>query len=300
MARPLWKGAISFGLIHVPVTLQTAARASNIDLDLLDKRDFSPVGYQRVNKNTGKPVDWKAIVKGYQYEKGEYVVLTEEDFRQANVEATRTIDIEGFVERDSIEPFYFDTPYYVLPERSAVKVYGLLREALVRSKKIAVATVVIRTRQHIAALMPMGDIFVLNTLRFAPEILPMPKPVAAAKGSGRAAQTTGKELQMALKLIDEMSEDWQPKQYKDTYRDDLMKRIEKKIEAGQTKTLTAPQEEDGKKRASSGKVVDLMSLLEKSLAERRGGSASEGEGTTKRRRRRSARRSTTRTSRRRA
>jgi DNA end-binding protein Ku len=296
-SRSIWRGAISFGLIYIPVNLYSASRATSIDLDMLDKRDFSPIGFQRYNKTTGKPVEWKSIVKGYQYEKGEYVVLTDEDFRRANVEATRTIDIQGFVDRDSIEPYYFDTPYYLAPERSAAKVYTLLREALSRSKKFAIATVVIRTRQHVCALMPVGDLIVLNTLRYQPEILSPPKP-EAARGGKKAVAATSKELQMALRLVDEMSEDWKPKQYRDTYREDLMKRIEQKIKAGETKTLTAPQtEEEGGRRAPRGKVVDLMSLLEQSLQSQRGGAQAPA---PRRRRRAAARRRTTRSAQRRA
>ena len=141
-ARGLWNGAISFSLIHIPVSLHTAARANDIDLDLLDKRDFAPVGYQRYNKSTGKVVDWNQVVKGYQYEKGEYVVLTDEDFRRANVEASRTIDIATFVDRDAIAPYYFESPYYLLPDKNGERVYSLLRDALEQSKKLAVATFV--------------------------------------------------------------------------------------------------------------------------------------------------------------
>jgi DNA end-binding protein Ku len=140
------------------VSLHTAARSSTIELDLLDKRDFAPVGYQRYNKSTGKVVDWNDVVKGYEYEKGEYVVLTDEDFRRANVEASRTIDIQTFVARDAISPYYFDTPYFLVPDKGGERVYALLREALEQSKKLAVATFVLRSRQHIAALMPVDNV----------------------------------------------------------------------------------------------------------------------------------------------
>ena len=174
-ARGLWNGAISFSLIHIPVSLHTAARSSTIDLNLLDKRDFAPVGYQRYNKSTGKVVDWNDVVKGYEYEKGEYVVLTDEDFRRANVEASRTIDIQTFVDRDAIAPYYFDTPYFLVPDKGGERVYALLREALEQSKKLAVATFVLRSRQHVAALMPVEKTIVLNTLRYSEEIQPHPE-----------------------------------------------------------------------------------------------------------------------------
>jgi DNA end-binding protein Ku len=263
-ARALWKGAISFGLIHIPVGLYTAVRANEIDLDLLDKRDFSPIGFQRYNKSTGDPVEWKNIVRGYQYEKGEYVVLNEEDFRRANVEATQTIDVHAFVDRDAIAPYHFETPYYLGPEKSGARVYALLRDALVKSGKLAVATVVIRTRQHLAALMPVDKVLLLNTLRYADEIQPAAR---ALPEKDVKAQASSKELQMALRLIDEMSEQWKPSQYHDTYREDLMKAIEEKVRSGRTRTLTRP--EASERAGQGGKVVDLMSLLKESLEERR-------------------------------
>jgi DNA end-binding protein Ku len=256
------------------VSLHTAARSSTLDLDLLDKRDFAPVGYQRYNKSTGKVVDWNDVVKGYQYEKGEYVVLTDEDFRRANVEASRTIDIATFVERVAIAPYYFDTPYYLVPDKNGERVYALLREALEQSQKLAVATFVLRSRQHVAALMPVGEVIVLNTLRFQDEIQPHPDVAAATARKARAAG--GRELQMALKLVEEMSEKWQPEAFTDTYRDDLMTRIEQKIEAGQTHALTAPEAEATEQRAPGGKVVDLMSLLQRSLEQKGGARTGDG------------------------
>ena len=230
------------------MSLHTAARAHELDLDLLDKRDFAPVGYQRYNKSTGKVVQWNDVVKGYEYEKGEYVVLTDEDFRRANVEASRTIDIQTFVDRDAIAPYYFDTPYFLVPDKNGERVYSLLREALEQSKKLAVATFVLRSRQHVAALMPVDKIIVLNTLRYHKEIQPHPNVAAAA--AKKSAGASGRELEMALKLVDEMSEKWNPAIFTDTYRDDLMKRIEEKVKSGQTHALTEPSEESGQQRGS--------------------------------------------------
>jgi DNA end-binding protein Ku len=271
------------------VSLHTAARAHQIDLNLLDKRDFAPVGYQRYNKATGKVVEWNDVVKGYEYEKGEYVVLTDEDFRRANVEASRTIDIQTFVDRDAIAPYYFDTPYFLVPDKNGERVYALLREALEQSKKLAVATFVLRSRQHVAALMPVDKVIVLNTLRYEAEIQPHPDVAAAVAKKTNAA--SGRELSMALKLVDEMSEKWTPEVFTDTYRSDLMKRIEQKVKAGQTHTLTEPEQEATERPASGGKVIDLMSLLEKSLAQK-GGSA-EGVVRASKRKHASARRRTT-------
>ena len=256
------------------MSLHTAARSSTIDLDLLDKRDFAPVGYQRYNKSTGKVVDWNDVVKGYQYEKGEYVVLTDEDFRRANVEASRTIDIQTFVDRVAIAPYYFDTPYYLVPDKNGERVYALLREALEQSVKLAVATFVLRRRQHVAALMPVDEIIVLNTLRYQDEI--QPHPDVAAATARKAGATGNRELQMALKLVEEMSEKWQPEAFTDTYRDDLMKRIEQKVKAGQTHALTQPEADVTEQRAPGGKVVDLMSLLQRSLEQKGGARTGDG------------------------
>src|SRR5262245_6078583 len=261
-ARGLWNGAISFSLIHIPVSLHTASRSSTVDLDLLDKRDFAPVGYQRYNKSTGKVVDWNDVVKGYQYEKGEYVVLTDEDFRRANVEASRTIDIQTFVDRDAIAPYYYDTPYFVAPDKNGERVYALLREALTQSKKIAVATFVLRSRQYVAALMPDQEVLMLNTLRYEAEI--QAHPAIAADAAKKTSGNT-RELSMALKLIDEMSEPWKPTAFHDTYREDLMKRIDEKVKSGQTHTLTQPEGEVVERATGGGKVVDLMTLLQRSL-----------------------------------
>ncbi len=260
MPRALWKGAISFSLVHIPVQLFSATRSHELDLDMLDKRNFSPVGYKRFNKSTGKTVEWGDIVKGYQYQKGEYVVLTEGDFRKANVEKTQTVDIHAFVEREAVPPYYFETPYYVLPDRNGGKVYALLRDALAKSKRIAIASVVIRTRQHLCALYPVDEVIMLDTLRYASEVAEVPK--IKANGSARAASATAREVQMALKLIDEMSEPWKPERYHDTYRDDLMKRIRDKIESGETHALTPVR---AARAAPGTKVTDLMGLLKESL-----------------------------------
>lgn len=262
------------------MSLHTASKAHELDLNLLDKRDFAPVGYQRYNKTTGKVVDWNQVVKGYEYEKGEYVVLNDEDFRRANVEASRTIDIQTFVDRDAIAPYYFDTPYFLVPDKNGEKVYALLRDALEQSKKLAVATFVLRSRQHVAALMPVEKIIVLNTLRYQAEIQPHPEVAASVKKTAQAAN--GKELSMALKLVDEMTEKWQPAAFADTYRDDLLKRIQQKVKAGQTHTLTEPEEETVDTPTGGGKVVDLMSLLQRSLDQKGGSAGSETARATKR------------------
>jgi DNA end-binding protein Ku len=258
MARSLWKGAISFGLVNVPVELHSAKkRAAELDMTMLDKRDLAPVGYKRVNKSTGKEVAWGDVVKGYEYKDDQYVVLSDEDFRRANPEASRTVDILAFVDLADIQPQYFETPYYLKPEKRGEKAYALLRETLHKAGKAGVASVVIRTKQYLAALVAQEDLLVLNTLRYAEE-LKAPSELEIPK-----AKVTAKELDMALRLVEDMAGDWQPSKFKDTYRDDLLKRIKEKIKAGETEELTAPEKED--KPAKTADVIDLMSLLKQSV-----------------------------------
>ena len=258
MARALWKGAISFGLVHIPVELHKAVESHDLDLTMLDKRDFSPIGFKRYNKGSGKEVTWDNIVKGYEYSDGEYVVLSDEDLRLANPKATQTIDIMAFVDADSVPLTFYETPYYLAPGRGGDKVYALLRETLHKAGRIAIATVVIRTRQHLCALVSVGDGIIMNTLRYATEIR-NPEDLKLPGDSG----LTDKELKMALSLVEDMSEKWNPKEYHDTYREDVLKLVEKKVKAGQTHTITAPSDESPVPKASN--VVDLVALLKQSL-----------------------------------
>jgi DNA end-binding protein Ku len=262
MARGLWKGAISFGLVNVPVELFSAEkRSSELDLTMLDKRDLAPVGYKRYNKSSGEDVPWAEIVKGYEYEDSKYVVLSDEDFRRANVEAAKTVDIQAFVDVKDIPPLFFETPYYLAPGKRGEKAYALLRDALRKAGKAGIATVVIRTRQYLAAVMPQEDVLVMNTLRYAGELKDagdLGIPAAALH-----AKATAKEVDMALRLIDDMSEKWKPEKFKDTYREDLLARIEEKVKAGQTEEITQP--EKGKKEPAGAEVIDLMALLRKSV-----------------------------------
>jgi DNA end-binding protein Ku len=262
MARGLWKGAISFGLVNVPVELFSAEkRSSELDLTMLDKRDLAPVGYKRYNKSTGEDVAWAEIVKGYEYDDDKYVVLSDEDFRRANVEASKTVDIQAFVDLQDIPPLFFETPYYLAPGKRGEKAYALLRDAMKKSGKAGIATVVIRTRQYLAAVIAQDEVLIMDTLRYAGEIkgveeLGIPNGALHQKASA-------KELDMALRLIDDMSEKWQPDKFKDTYRDDLMARVREKIKQGQTEEITEPEKAD---RAPAGAdVIDLMALLKKSV-----------------------------------
>ncbi|MGI9245906.1 MAG: Ku protein [Steroidobacteraceae bacterium] len=271
MARTIWKGAVSFSLIHIPVSLYPASRSASLDFTMLDSRDFSPIGYQRINKATGSTVEWGDIVKGYEYEKGEYVVLTDEDFRQANVEATQTIDIQGFVEPHAIPPMYFDTPYYLAADKRGEKVYTLLREALVKSGTVAIGLIVLRTKQHVCALLPVGDTLLLNTLRYADEVLD-PAVHAPATRTLEDARVSQREFGMAVKLVEDMRQSWDAQAYRDTYREDLLQRIEEKVQAGQTKTLTPAAAKTSEMRSAD--VVDLSELLKRSLEQRNRGDGS--------------------------
>ncbi|MDD5329562.1 MAG: Ku protein [Sulfuricella sp.] len=270
MQRALWKGAISFGLVLIPVELFPAEKHADLDLTMLDRRDFSRIGYKRVNKKTGEEVAWENIVKGYEYEHEQFVVLSDEDLRRANVEATQTIDIQAFVDARQIPLTFYEQPYYLVPTKQGRKVYALLRETLRQSDKIGVAQVVIRTKQHLAALVAMGDTIVLNTLRYADEIraadeFDLPETKAGSAG------ITDKELKMALALVEGMTEKWDPSHYHDTYREDVLALVEKKVEAHQTKTITLPEKEE--KIAQAAEVIDLMALLKRSIASKGGKAA---------------------------
>ncbi|HEY4211244.1 MAG TPA: Ku protein [Steroidobacteraceae bacterium] len=268
MPRAIWKGALSFGLVYIPIELHSASQSGTLDLDLLDRHDFAPVGYQRINKRTGAVVEWKDIVKGYQYRKGEYVALSDEDFRQANLKASQTIEIEHFVAAGEISPEYYETPYYLRPVKGGEKVYALLLQTLTRSGKVGIGKLVMRSRQHLSVITGDDDVMKLITLRFADEI----RPAEALK----LPSVNSKELGMAERLVAEMTAPWKPEVYHDTYREDLMKRINEKVKTKQTHVLTPP-EKAAKGRKQSAEVIDLMSVLRKSL-ETRGGTHRAGAG----------------------
>ena len=262
MARVLWKGAISFGLVNIPVGLYSAEHRNELSFAMLDRRDLAPVGYRRFNKESGKEVPWDQIVKGYEYEDGRYVVLSDADFQAANVEATQTVDILHFVEPGRIPFTLYETPYYLAPDKRGEKGYVLLRETLMRAAKVALAQVVIRTRQYLAVMAPYERILVLNTLRYpdelrAPQELDLPEPRVSVKPP---------ELQMALRLVDEMTREFDPKLYHDTYREDVMARVKAKIKSGETEVITEPQAEQAAARGAE--VIDLMALLKRSVEQR--------------------------------
>jgi DNA end-binding protein Ku len=257
MARAIWKGSISFGLVNIPIALYPATRREELKFRLLRKTDLSPVNYKRVAEKDDKEVPWDQIVKGYEYEKGKYVVLQDEDFQRVDIEATQTVDIQDFVELDEIDPIFFYKPYYLEPQKGGDKAYALLRDALKDSKKVGVAKVVIKTREYLAGVKPEDGALVLELMHFADELadtskLHIPKKVEIGK----------REMTMAKSLIDRMSSKWNPEKYKDDYREALMEVIEEKVEAGGKEI-----EEKPRKAPKPTKVIDLVSVLQKSLEE---------------------------------
>jgi DNA end-binding protein Ku len=250
--------------VNIPVVLYSAENRNSFDLTMLDRRNMKPVGFKRYNKDTDKEVGWDDIVKGYEYEKERYVVLTEEDFKRANVEATQTVDIVAFVGAEEIEPTYFETPYYLAPDKRGEKGYALLRETLKATKKLAIATVVIRTRQYLAALIPTGDVIVLNTLRYKNEVKSA-KDLEVPSDKLKASVVSPREIEMAKKLVEEMTERWKPERYRDTYHDDLMKLIDKRIKAGKTEVITEPEADEQLEKPAKGEVIDMMALLKRSV-----------------------------------
>lgn len=254
--RTLWKGAISFGLVTIPVSLYPATRREELKFRMLRKSDLSPINYKRVAEADGKEVPWNEIVKGYEYEKEKFIVLKEEDFARVDVEATQTVDIINFVAIKDVDPLLFYKPYYLEVGKGGDKAYVLLRDALVKAEKIAITKVVIRARQHLAALKPQKDGLVLELMHFPDELIDVEEfkePVEKTVGKA--------EMKMAEQLIESMTSPWKPEEYNDDYRDALEKLIEEKIEHGDEKT-SAPR-----KKKTKSNIIDLAEVLKQSLAE---------------------------------
>ena len=260
--RAIWEGTISFGLVQIPVGLHTAESRDGIDFDLLDRRDMAPVGYQRYNRSTQKPVEWDDIVKGYEYEDGQYVIVDKEDFKQANVKATQTVDIVHFTDASEIDVMYFEKPYYLVPTKRGHKAYVLLREVLRRSGKVGIARVVIRTRESVAALMVRGPALILELLRYDHE-LHKPADFSLPDESLKQLKVSPAELNMAERLVADMEAPFKPEEFKDTYRDDLMALIQRKFKRGDTE-----QPEPTDEAPAPSNVVDIMALLRSSLGKR--------------------------------
>lgn len=258
--RAIWKGSISFGLVNIPIALYPATRREELKFRLLRASDHSPVNYKRVAQADGKEVPWDEIVKGYEYEKGKFIVLSEQDFQRVDLEATKTVDIQDFVDVDEIDPMFFYKPYYLEPQKGGDKAYVLLREALASGKKVGIAKVVIKTRQYLAGVKAMKDVLVLELMHFGEELsdaskLNVPKKLEPGK----------RETDMAKALVTSMSAKWEPDKYKDDYRDALMEVIEEKVEAGGKEIEAKPT-----KAPTPTKVIDLVAVLQQSLQQAHG------------------------------
>jgi DNA end-binding protein Ku len=280
MAHAIWSGSINFGLVTIPVKLFTAVRTDELSFNMLHAKDEGRIKYERICSVDGNPVPWDEIVKGYEYEKGQYVILTDEDFKSVNPEATQSVDILEFVELDKINPMFFDKPYYLEPTKQGRHAYALLREALANSGRVAIARVVIRTKEYIAAVKPLDDALVLELMHWADEIV-----ASTTLDLPDRAKLPEKEMKMAEMLIDTMSVDeFEPDKFKNTYHDEVLAMIEARA-AGKE----LPK---AKKAPARAKVVNLMDVLEQSLAEskkrRESGAAEEKPAASKRRKKTAA------------
>lgn len=267
MARALWSGSLSFGLVSVPVELHPAEDRRAFSFTMLDKNDLSPVGYRRYNKRSGKDVAWNDIVKGHEYEKDRYVVLTDADFEKANVKATQTIDIEHFVPAQEIPPWYFETPYYLVPGKRGEKAYALFRETIRDTGLAAVAQIVMHSTQHLCAIVVNGPALMLNIMRYESELRGtkgLDLPAAGKKGAALSA----KDLQLAKRLVDDLTGEWDPSGFVDSYHCDLLALIRRKIKKGDTERIAEPKTETETTATGGTKVLDLTALLERSLGKK--------------------------------
>ncbi|HEX3719658.1 MAG TPA: Ku protein [Verrucomicrobiae bacterium] len=257
--RAIWKGSISFGLVTIPISLYPATRREELKFRLLRASDQSPVNYKRVAEADGKEVPWDQIVKGYEYEKGKYIILKDEDFARVDVEATQTVEISGFVELSEVNPLLFYKPYFMQPEKGGDKAYVLLREALDEAGKIAIARVVIKTRRHLAAIKPQKSGLMLELMRFPEELLETSDFKTPA-----STNIAKPEMAMAKKLIDSMTTEWNPSLYKDDYHEMLKKVVEEKIHHGGQES---PKPSRKKQKTN---VIDLVSVLQQSIEDAQG------------------------------
>ena len=249
----IWKGSVTFGLVNIPVELRTAVRADHISFRMLHEEDLSPIKYERVCSADGEPVPWSEIVKGYEYEKGKYVIMSDDDFKAAAIEGSKTIDILDFVKEEEIDPRYFETPYYLVPAKGAEKSYALLREAIRSSEAVGIGKVIIRQTQHLAGIKVVGDALVLEIMRFSNELVNADEYTFPDRD-----QVRPQELKMAEQLIENLAEPFDPARYTDDYRSNLMKIIKAKMKGKKVK-LEEPEEV-----VDTG-VLDLMSRLRASL-----------------------------------
>lgn len=269
--RVLWKGAISFGLVHIPVALHSAVQSQSIDFDWLDRRSMEPVGYKRINKVTGEEIDREDIVKGIAYGDGEYVVMEPDEIAAAYPKTTQTVEIEAFVSLDDVPFVYLERPYYVSPINKGGKVYALLREVLAESRLAGLAKVVIQTKQHLALLFACGPVLILNLLRWGNEV----RDWSALNLPDEDRESTGlsdKELDMARQLVTDMSIKWEPERFTDSFREQIMQLMQEKIDAGETAQVTQPESEEPE--SGTARIYDLTEMLQRSLKGRNTGASS--------------------------
>ncbi|MEL7626733.1 MAG: Ku protein [Anaerolineaceae bacterium] len=256
--RAIWKGTISFGLVSIPISLVSTRPGKEIKFNMLDSKDSSRIRYLRVNENTGEEVPWERIVKGYEFEPGKYVTLTDDDFKRVEAEGTRSVDIESFVNAEDIDPIYFETPYFVMPDKGGEKPYLLLRQVMNKAKKVGIARIVMRGKESLAALFDHEEALVLNLLRFKQEIRP-----SEDLDIPESAKISEKESDLAEQLLQSMTEQWDPDKYKDEYQEKLKKFIEAKIESGETAAPETPPEAE----PVGTPAEDIWETLMQSIAE---------------------------------
>ncbi|MFW7340079.1 Ku protein [Pollutimonas sp. H1-120] len=259
--RALWKGAISFGLVHIPIALHSATQDQGLDFDWLDKRSMDPVGYKRINKATGKEIDKENIVKGIEYEDGRYVILSQEEISAAYPKTTQTVEIEAFVSISEIPFVYLERPYYISPINKGAKVYALLREVLLKTKKAGIAKVVIQTKQHLAILMPCGPALILNLLRWGDEIRSWDDLNLPAQGT-KSTGLTDKEMAMGEQLVQDMSAKWRPQDFTDSFKEQILRLVKEKADAGEIESVMEPETEE---QGGGAKILDLTEMLRRSL-----------------------------------
>ncbi len=267
MARPIWKGHIAFGLVNIPISLHTAEKRKELELHMIDTRDHSRVKYERVNAESGEEVPWDQIARGYEFDDGKYIVLSDDDLKRAAPEVTRTIDIAEFVPLESISPVYFDKPYYLEPGKGGEKGYLLLRRALDETGLVGVTKVVLRTRQYSAVLLPLDHALVLNLLRYDDELRgtdALAIPMSLPKGQTISPQ----EAKIARLLVENMKGDWEPEKYHDEYRRALLRWINKRVKAGEI--TSAPVEEEEEVIEDAPAPINFLELLQQSVEQNTG------------------------------
>ena len=273
MARPIWTGNLSFGLLNVPVSLMPGTRSTDLSFRMLDARDRKPIRYERVNAETGEEVPWKDIIKAFEYDKGSYVVIEKEDIASAAPETHESVEIEAFVDVDAIDIRYFEKPYVLVPGKKAEKGYVLLRETLAKAKKVGVARVVIRTREYLCAVRPLGEALVLVMMRYPQELVD-PDDYKLPQGKSGDYRVTAKEIEMATQLVESMATEWSPGDYHDEFRERLSGIIRKRIKQKGATTKVVDESEETREGAATN-VVDFVALLQKSLRDKgdKGGKA---------------------------